>query len=513
MSAANIAVIATALLTAVSVFPDAPDQTGLTFLSSRDAVAQDAWPVVSGTIAMPHLHKPLEVQNGFRGGAPANAPLYFCITAKYLNVDVLESWLSTLNTTVPFQIYVVVTADMLPPKDKQLFVRRLSSLLRTNLAVYAELNLQASDLPGFMPPNDEIMLIQRDFCMRLIGRHKRAANAFVLAVSLDNMLSASDATHVYHNGVTWLVRVGSAPFSVIQNALAGQNAYFAVPTSAEFNLGQLGAQVVFDATGSWQLERLRVGPSVVGGFVDGMAGHLLFLWSRSKQDLFLMTHTVNKTYALAARALVTKGKYEEDLHVIIRTLNFGVDGREEHPTYPLSLGRCATYNLNVLESAVTSTVEEGGQRQKRKGVIGRVNFKLMKSMESCVTIASSGMPMQMCQPQSTPMYHMRGAYGEEPKPLLYRSVLPMLSKQGHCIAGGRVPLLHRRTYGSFSDYGIYPRGFDGYDMFSLMEGSVEGDTQASRLLAPSAYNPKDLHDEDKVRVMPTLVPVRLKKAK
>jgi hypothetical protein len=512
MSAANFAVIAASLLATASVFSDVPEDSGVSLLSSRDAVAQDTWPVASGVVSMPHGKKPVELLNAFRGTAPSSAPLSLCVTSHSLNVDVLEDWHSLLNISMPYQLYLVVSADDRRAKDKQLAVRRIVSLLRTNLAVYVEVKLGSDQLPRFMSAEDEIMLIQRDVCMRFMERRKPPADAFGIAVDITHA-SKSVPLHVHQRDGKWVIRTGEGLFSVVRNDLSGQSAHFAVPNELELHQGSTGAQVVFDATDSWQLERLRVGPRVVAGFLHGMAGHLMWLWSRSKGDLFQMTQTSNKTYALAARALFNKGKFEDDLHVVIRTLRFAVDERGPQVPYPLALGRCASYELVVLEPAISVIVDEGGQRQKRKGVLGRLAIKLQSSFETCIAVAASGMPIQMCQPQVTPAYRMRNAYGEEPKAALYGNVVPLLAKRGHCIAGGRVPLRHRRTYGSYSDYGIYPRGFDGYDMFSLVDGTVEGDSQAQKLLAPSVHNPKDIPDEDKVRIMPTLVPVRLKKAK
>ncbi|CUG92431.1 Hypothetical protein, putative [Bodo saltans] len=390
-------------------------------------------------------------------------------------------------------------------------------MLKTTLAAYVEVLIQDTSLPRFLAADDERMMVQRDVCMRLMRRRKVDDDAFVLAADLTHATVGStfSTTHLLSQGGGYSMRVGEAAFAVTRNVLSGQTVHFAVPNEIEFRQGQLGTQVAFDLAASWQLERLRVGPAVVTGYLKGMAGHLLWLWSRSKQDLFQMTITANKTYALAARALSSAMKLEDDLHMIIRTLNFNVDQQQEdYPSYPLVLGRCASYELIPLETAVSVTsTDDSGQKQKRKGTIGRLDLKLKESLDACRAAASSGAPLQMCQPQTTLMYHMRNPHGEEPKAQLYRNVVPMLAQKGHCIAGGRVPLRHRRTYGSFSDYGVYPKGFDGYDMFSLMEGVVEGDSQSTRLLAPSIHNPKDLHDEDKVRVMPTLVPVRLKKAK
>jgi hypothetical protein len=516
MSAANLALIAASLLTAITVFPGSGDKDdGLVLLSARDAVVQDVWPVSSGTVVMPHVGTHVVLQNGFRGAAPSQSPLYICITAESLNVDLLESWVAALNTTAAYQLYLVVGSDPTQDVKKLSLVRRLTSMLKSTLAAYIEVQLRDGSLPGFLSASDERLLIQRDVCMRLIRRRQVPDDAFLVAVDLTHASGSAFTTmHLQQQQRAYSIRVGDSPFAVTRNVLSGQPVYFAVPNEVEIRQGVIGAQVVFDLATSWQLERLRVGPSVIAGYLTGMAGHLMWLWSRSKQDLFQMTLTANKTYALAARALVSAHKLEDDLHTIIRTLNFNVDQREEYPSYPLVLGRCATYELAVLEAGVTvSSTDDSGQKQRRKGSIGRVEFKQKESLDACMMAASSGLPLQLCQPQTTPVYRMRSPYGEEPKAQLYRQVIPLLASKGHCIAGGRVPLRHRRTYGSYSDYGVYPKGFDGYDMFSLMEGTVEGDTQAARLLAPSVHNPKDLHDEDKVRVMPTLVPVRLKKAK
>lgn len=515
MSAANLAVIAASLLTTASVFSDVSDaDAGVTLLPTRDAVVQDVWPVASGTLSMPHLLKPLVLQNGFRGSAPENAPLYLCITTDVLNEDQLYSWVNALNTTSPVQLYLVVGADATHPKLLP-FVRRLTSTLKSSLAAYIEVVLDESHFPGFLNKNDERMMVQRDVCMRLMGRIKPEDDAFLLAVDLAHSPLVFPATHVeQHQSGGYSITVGS-DFTVTHNVVSGQDIHFAVPNTVRFQPKQTrGTQVVFDLSASWQLERLRVGPAVVGGYLHNIAGHLMWMWSRSKQDLFQMTSTANKTYALASRALASAIKIEDDLHAIIRTLPFRADQRDERTHYPLALGRCASYRLNVLEPAVTSTTTDAdGQHQKRKGTIGRIEMNMHTDMGACLTASSSGQPLQLCQPQANPSYHMRNAYGEEPKGRPYRNVVPLLAPKGVCIAGGRVPLLHRKSYGSYSDYGVYPRGFDAYDMFSLMEGVIDGDSQAARLLAPSLHNPKDLPDQDKVRVMPTLVPVRLKKAK
>lgn len=463
------------------------------------------------------------------------------------------------------RVHVVVCGDcqaavsptIASEQQRQIF-RHLQRKHGSHFAHWLEVHLGSSgggfnqSSTGLHRHEDVSMVVLRDVCSTLI-RFTRSKLAETSERRQDPIVVLSALYRLqqpfYWSGAAapmWTVASGlegnrkELRYSRLRNQLAGQTANFAVRNEVRLGCGATPsdgeALVAFDAEGAWEVERLRVGTRAMVGCGDAML-RILSMWTLSKPELLRASGTLNKAYALFLRGLHRQKQWLSSVPTVARLIDFHLQRAPMEflgtaDTAPLEDARsatvhglrhatCAAYSFVPVEPHVTTSVSVEGTAMKitKDGAIGRLVFDRKPTMAPCDAAAAAGESVALCQPQvhrhwsfvSTSQGSSTETMTVHPCPLC--DVLPLLAKEGLCLMGGHVSLTHRKTYGSFSEYGIFPKGFDAYDTFSLQEGTVAGIAQWNRFTEPSPYNPVDESDEDKPRVMPTLVPVRLKRAK
>lgn len=511
--AAALSILATLGMVGNVVLDNSDQYANIQFNSMTEGVLREQWPVTSGTLSMAHVDGQLTVFNALQS-IVAEEALDVCFTSSTA-VDVLgmvQRWTErVLLDGVRTRLHIVVEKDQRSSRDTQLFLRKLYSAHKDALTTYVEVVLPSSwAFDGLLTADDVRLLVFRDVCGGLLQQKSlRSTSRGILVVDLSNGYPSSHRLGFHFDSGTWHVTQPQRRYSMLSNNVSSQHMSFAVLNDVTVK-PEGGSVILFDAHNSWMLERLRLGERVFFAAPD-IAIPVLRLWSSSTSQLVKLSRCAGHAYAMFMRHLLRS--HSAPTTTLVRLFDFGFTvARESDVTFP-KYAECAVYRLEVLEPHVVVSTEAPGGVQKKSGMIGRLALTVQATMEQCDRRAASGEVLQVCQPQVTRRYEMRDRGDQEPSISPYRTVVPLFAPEGCCLYGGAVSLTQRRTYGSFSEYAFYPLGFDGYDGFSLLDGVVEGDTQLPALVAPSEYNPRDLPDEDRVRVMPTLVPVRLKKAK